>query len=118
MRRRGLPGDDRGMVTIEAAFAIASIIAVVVISVVGVLAMATHIRCIDAAREVARIAARGDPAQARDVGSQVGPRGASVTLRTVGEMVEARVRVSVPMLPMLDVGATAVAALEPEGADP
>jgi hypothetical protein len=40
-----------------------------------------------------------------------------VTLRTEGELVEARVRVSVPLLPMLDVGATAVAVVEPIGVD-
>lgn len=113
-----MPADDRGMVTIEAAFAIASIVAVVVISVVGVASMATHIRCIDAAREVARVAAQGDAAKARDVGRQVAPKGASVSLRTEGEVVEARVRVSVPLLPMVEVGATAVAAVEPIGADP
>ncbi|WP_036520150.1 TadE family type IV pilus minor pilin [Nocardia sp. 348MFTsu5.1] len=117
MRRRGLPADDRGMVTIEAAFAIASIVAVVVISVVGVASVAAHIRCIDAAREVARIAAQGDSVRARDVGRQVAPRGATVTLRAEGTVVEARVRVSVPLLTMLDVSATAVAALEPVGAD-
>lgn len=117
MRRRKLPVDDRGMVTVEAAFAIASVVAVVVISVVGVMAVAAHIRCIDAAREVARIAAQGDSAKARAVGAQVAPRGASITLGEDSDLVRVHVRVSVPLLSMLDVSASAVAAVEPVGAD-
>jgi hypothetical protein len=40
-----------------------------------------------------------------------------VSIRTEGDLVVARVSASVPLFPMLDVGADAVAAMEPEGAD-
>ena len=115
VRRSRVLADERGMVTVEAAFAIASIVAVLVMGVIAVVAVAAHIRCIDAAREAARIAAQGDSATARRVAGQVGPRGASVSIRIDGDLVIASVRVDVPLMPGLDVGAKAVAAVEPGG---
>jgi hypothetical protein len=112
-QRRRLAADERGMVTIEAAFAIASIVAVLVIGVIAVAAVAAHVRCIDAAREAARIAAQGDSVTAQRVAERVGPRGAAVRIRTDGDLIVARVRVDVPLLPGVDVGAEAVAAIEP-----
>jgi hypothetical protein len=117
VRRFRLLADERGMVTVEAAIAIVSIVAAVVIGVVGIVAVAAHVRCIDAAREAARIAAQGDSVRAKEVAGQVGPRGGVVSIRTEGDVVVARVRAGVPLLPILDVGAEAVAAVEPEGAD-
>lgn len=116
VRRRQVFADERGMVTVEAAFAIASIVAVVVMGVIAVVAVAAHVRCIDAAREAARVAAQGDSATAQRVAAQVGPRGASVIIRTEGDLVIAEVRADVPLMPGLDVGAKAVAAVEPGGA--
>ncbi|WP_237342214.1 TadE family type IV pilus minor pilin [Williamsia soli] len=113
--RRRLLTDDRGMVTVEAAFALAAIVAMVVIGVVAVAAVAAHVRCIDAAREAARIAAQGDSVRAEQVARQVGPDGASVRIRTEGELIVAQVRVDVPLLPGVEVGARAVAAVEPGG---
>jgi hypothetical protein len=103
------------MVTVEAAIALASLVAMVVIGVVAVVAVAAHVRCIDAAREAARIAAQGDSGLARQVAARVGPDGASVSIRTEGELIVARVRVDVPLLPGVEVGAQAVAAIEPGG---
>jgi hypothetical protein len=117
VRRSRLLADERAMVTVEAAIAIASIVAAVVIGVVGIVAVAAHVRCIDAAREAARIAAQGDSHRAVEVATQVGPRGGVVSIRTEGDVVVARVRVAVPLLPMLDVGAQAVAAVEPASVD-
>ncbi len=113
--RRRLPADERGMVTVEAAIALASIVVMVVIGVVAVAAVAAHVRCIDAAREAARIAAQGDSVRAEQVAREVGPDGASVSIRTEGELIVARVRVDVPLLPGVEVGAQAVAAVEPGG---
>ena len=121
MIRRGrarLVSDERGMVTVEAAIAIASIVAAVVMGVVGIVAVAAHVRHRYTAREAARIAAQGDSGRAEEVAAQVGPRGAQVQIRTEGDVVVARVSASVPLFPVLDVGADAVAAVEPEGADP
>lgn len=107
--------DDRGMVTVEAAFAIAAIVAVVVLGVGVVTATATHVRCIDAAREVARLAAADDP-RALDVGRSVAPSGADIGLTVDAERAAARVRARSPVLPGVDLGATAVAVREPTGA--
>lgn len=117
MRRRRVLADERGMVTVEAAIAIASIVAVMVMGAIAVVAVAAHVRCIDAAREGARIAAQGDSATAKQVATRAGPSGASVSIRTEGDLVVAVVRVDVPLMPGLDVGATAVAAVEPGGAE-
>ncbi|WP_255450102.1 TadE family type IV pilus minor pilin [Skermania sp. ID1734] len=103
--------------TVEAAIALTSIVVVVVFCVAAVLAVTTHIRCVDAAREAARLAARGAGSDATAAVGSVGPRGARVTVRTEGNTVVATVRMSLPLLPGLEIGAQAVSALEPE-ADP
>ncbi|GAA2056934.1 TadE family type IV pilus minor pilin [Williamsia deligens] len=111
-----LVGDERGMVTVEAAFAIAAIVAVVVLGVGAVLGVATHVRSVDAAREVARLAAADDDsALAR--GRSVAPAGADISIAIDSDSVTARVRVRSPVLPGVELGATAVAAREPQGAD-
>ncbi|WP_276005774.1 TadE family type IV pilus minor pilin, partial [Mycolicibacterium chitae] len=46
----------------RAALAIASLVAVVLVCVAGLGAILAGVRCADAAREAARLAARGDPA--------------------------------------------------------
>lgn len=82
---------------------------------------ATQVRVIDAAREVARAAAR-DESRARAValGRRVAPDGASITVRDDGGEVVVRVRAPVhgpqgmfAFLPGVDVDAVAVAAREP-----
>lgn len=98
------------MATVEAAIALAALITAVVACVVAVMAAVTQVRCVDSAREVARLAARGDE-RAAEVGRQVLP-GARVAVRTGGTTVTARVSVEVPLLP-LTLSARAVAAVEP-----
>ncbi|MDO3640326.1 TadE family type IV pilus minor pilin, partial [Mycolicibacterium arseniciresistens] len=44
----------------EAAFAVAAVVTVLVLCAAGVSAVAMQVRCLDAAREAARLAARGD----------------------------------------------------------
>ena len=51
---------DRGAATVEAAFAIAALVVVLVLCAGGLTALSMQVRCIDAAREAARLAARGD----------------------------------------------------------
>ncbi|WP_430335493.1 TadE family type IV pilus minor pilin [Rhodococcus sp. ACT016] len=113
--RAGLHRDD-GAVTVEAAIAIASIVTVVVLCVGAIAAVSTQVRCIDAAREAARLAARGDR-DAVVVAGRVAPGGADVTLRADGAFVVATVRAGVPLLPMVELSAEAVAAREPESGD-
>ncbi len=55
--RASRPARDTGAVTVEAAIAIASIVTVVVLCIGAIVAVSTQVRCIDAAREAARLAA-------------------------------------------------------------
>lgn len=102
------------MATVEAAIALATLIIVVVCSVGAILAVGQQVRCIDAAREAARLAARGDAARAQEVAARVGPAGASITVRVDGDVAIATVRAESALLPLVSTVATAVAAMEPE----
>lgn len=96
----------------EAALAIASMVAVLVLCLAGVMAVSLQVRCIDAAREAARLAARSDGAgPLAAVG--LAPAGAAVELRRENGYVVARVSGRAPMLPGLVIAAEAVAAAEP-----
>ncbi len=99
--------------TVEAAIAIASIVAVVVTCIGAILAVSMHVRCVDAAREAARLAARGD---AVSVAQAVAPEGAQITVTEHDGFVTARVQSNTP-LPGLTVGAEAVAAIEPDAVE-
>jgi hypothetical protein len=72
-----------------------------------------QVRCVDAAREAARLAARGDDGRASDAAQGVAPDGAAVQLRHDGEFVVARVTAKSPLLPGVTIAAEAVAATEP-----
>jgi hypothetical protein len=84
----------------------------------GVTAVLTKLRCVDAAREAARVAARGEPGE--PAGRSAAPDGAAISVRVEGDsvraVVRAQVRPLVPLLPTFTVEASAVAALEPGGA--
>ena len=104
---------EAGGVTVEAAIAIASIVAVVVLCVGAITAATLHVRCVDSAREAARLAARGDRESAISTAAKVAPDGADVSVRTEGEFVVATVRARSPLLPLVNISAEAVVALEP-----
>jgi len=74
-------------------------------------AVSMHIRCVDAAREAARLAARGDDGS--DAVRDIAPNGASVQLRRDGEHVIATVAARSVLLPGVTVAGHAVAVLEP-----
>lgn len=95
----------------EAAFALAGLVVVLVLCVAGLTAVSMHIRCVDAAREAARLAARGDDGAA--VARSVAPQGAVVGVRRDGALVVATVSARSALLPGLTVAARAVAAVEP-----
>lgn len=62
-----------------------------------------EVRCLDAAREAARLAARGDDDQAREVARQAAPDGASVVIVQSGDLVAVTVSVAArPDVPPLD----------------
>lgn len=93
----------------EAALAIASLITVALFCLAGATALSMQVRCIDAAREVARLAARGHGAAT----GGLAPPGAAVELRSSGGYVVARVTDRAPILPGVVISGEAVAALEP-----
>ncbi|WP_035718081.1 MULTISPECIES: TadE family type IV pilus minor pilin [Gordonia] len=115
-RLRRFVADESGMVTVEAAYAVAAIVVMVLIAVGAIAAVTTQIRCTDAAREVARLSAAGDAA-AREAAQQLAGDDARVSISASDEHVVVEVRSDVAMLPGLTISARAVAAKEPTGAD-
>ncbi len=92
-----------------------ALVLMIFIAMTAVTAVLTQLRCVDAAREAARAAARGESGVA--AGRRVAPEGASVAVTEAGGTVRAEVRTRIhPLggrLPGLEVDATAVAAVEP-----
>lgn len=110
---RRLRDADEGMSTVESAYAIAAIVAVLLLGIVAVSAVSAQVRCVDAARETARLTAAGD-ANAKTVGARVAPAGASIAVVSTGELIEVTVTTRLAMLPGVDIRASAVAAREPD----
>jgi hypothetical protein len=86
---------------------------VLVLCLAGITAVSMQVRCVDAAREAARLAALGDERAAVDAARVVAPAGAVVRLRRDGEYVAATVTARSRLLPALAIAATGVAAVEP-----
>ncbi|MFE3546596.1 TadE family type IV pilus minor pilin [Nocardia sp. NPDC059177] len=99
--------------TVEAAIALAALVCAVTLCIGALLAASTQVRCVDAAREAARLAARGDTTHALSAGKSVAPPGATIDLRTEGAQVVATVTATTPLLPGLHLQARAVAVAEP-----
>ncbi|AVP66975.1 TadE family type IV pilus minor pilin [Prescottella equi] len=114
MTGRPGPRGDTGAVTVEAAIAIASIVTVVVLCIGAIVAVSTQVRCIDAAREAARLAARGDRPNAAVAAGRVAPHGAEIEIRDDGAFVVATVRARATLLPVVELSAESVAVKEPE----
>jgi hypothetical protein len=104
---------DRGAVTVEAAIALGSLAVVTVAAVGSVAAVASSVRCMDAARELARLAARGEPERGRAVAAELAPQGARIELVVRGDEVTVEVTVDPVELLPVRVGGRAVAVLEP-----
>lgn len=119
---RSAPIGSRGSVTAETAVLL-PVLLVVLAAAVGVLAcVAAQLRCVDAARAAARVAARGDdPALVQATGQRLAPPGARVAVGTSGDSVEvvvsAQVRpfgAALRRLPAVEVSGRAVAVVEPD----
>lgn len=112
---------ESGAVTAETAVALPVLLAIALGSTWLVALAATKVRVVDAAREVARVAARGeDDGAAAASGRQVAPAGTRFTVSRHGDQVV--VVASVPVegpaglfrfLPTVEVRSEAVAAEEP-----
>jgi len=115
-------GGSRGSVTAETAVLL-PVLLIVLAAAIGVLAcVAAQLRCVDAARAAARVAARGDlPSLVQETGRRLAPPGARVVVGAAGDSVEvvvsARVRPfgsGLRLLPSVEVSGRAVAVLEPD----
>jgi hypothetical protein len=118
--RRG-PSVDSGTVTAELAVALPGVVLLATALVVTGQAVIGEVRCTDAARAGARLAARGEPEPAvRAEAARRAPRGARVSVQVAAG--EVRVLVTAPLggpLPgggALTMRGSAVAAVEAESA--
>lgn len=104
MNRRRSGRDDRGMVTAEAAIVIPVLLLVTVALAWLVTLGIAQVRCVDAAREAARLAARGEPADAVTAAAErAGPDGTQAHVDADEDTVTVRVEAAVvPDVPLLD----------------
>ncbi|UOY00038.1 TadE family type IV pilus minor pilin [Blastococcus sp. PRF04-17] len=112
---------EHGMVTAETAVVLPVLLLVLAGAVAAVVLVAAHLACVDAAREGARAAARGeDVAVVRGIVGRAAPGGADCGVTSDGD--EVRVTVTARVAPLgpvplrVTVSATAVALLEPGAA--
>ncbi len=117
-RRTGRAG-DRGSVTIEAAVGLAVLALVLAACLAGIACLLAQLRCADAAREAARLAARGDDSSAAQAVSALAPSGAQWSVES-GEVVTVTVTVAPAggLLPGVVISASAAAAREASGRPP
>lgn len=114
--RPGPARDDRGAVTVEAALALSSLALVTALAIGALAAVTASVRCVDAARELVRLAARGEPERARAVAARLAPPGARITLSIRGDEATAEVTAPAARLLPVPVSGRAVAVLEPGAA--
>jgi hypothetical protein len=102
--------EDRGAVTVEAAIALGALMMALWLVVAGITAVTAHLRCVDAAREAARLIARGDHGLAEEAARRIAPDDASLEISADGERIS--VTVSADML--ITVTGEAFAIAEPQ----
>jgi Flp pilus assembly protein TadG len=105
---------DRGSVTVEAAVGLAVLALVLGVCLAGLACVLTQLRCADAAREAARLAARGDRAAAESAARALGPDGAAISFVELAGLITVTVS-SDPvggLLPGVTIDARASAARE------
>ena len=111
---------DRGSFTAELAAGLPALMLLLFAGLTAVSAVTTKAHCVDAAREAALAAARGESGVG--AGQRVAPPGATVSISMAGDTVVATVRAPVRAigggLPGMTVTATAVAAVEPSTPEP
>jgi Flp pilus assembly protein TadG len=105
---------DAGMVTVEAAIALCALVGVLGLALAGIVAVTDQLRCTDAAREAARLTARGEPDQGRAAAERIAPSGASIAIRVDGDAIAVDVSAApVGLLPGITVTGQAYAVAEP-----
>ena len=121
-RRRGRLRGNAGMVTAETAVVLPVLLLVLAGAVAAVTVVGAQLRCVDAAREGARAAARGeDTALVTALAGRAAPDGAGTTVAVDGVTVTVTVTAEVaPLGPVplrVPVAASAVAQREPGSAE-
>jgi Flp pilus assembly protein TadG len=115
--RLGRLRSESGMVTAELACALPVLVVVLAAALAAISVSGQAVRAQDAARELARAAARGDPAAGRRLAAELAP-GASMAVANTSAQTVATVQIAVhPLggwLPTITVSGRAVAASEPE----
>ncbi len=114
---------SRGSVTAETAVCLPALVVVAAVLVWAVSVAALQLRCVDAARTVARAVARGESVPSARAAALTAVPGADVVVRLAGDEVSVRVvaEAAAPRrLPVLalTVRAEAVAAMEPTSSTP
>jgi hypothetical protein len=111
--------DDCGMVTVEAAVSLCAFVTVLAMVLAGTSMVLDQLRCTDAAREAARLVARGEQARVGDAVRRIAPGGATFAVRTVGDGIEVSVwdPAAGGLLPGVRVGADAYAVPEPDSTE-
>jgi hypothetical protein len=92
-----------------------------VLLVAALTVVMSQLRCTDAAREAARLLARGQPHEAAAAVHQIAPAGAHLAIEQAGDAITVKVSAhpASSLLPAIDLKATAYAVAEPdtEGTD-
>lgn len=96
----------------EAAIGLAVLVVVLVLCLAGVTAVSMQVRCVDAAREAARLAARGDQSNAIGAARRIAPAGADVQVRCDGDFIVSAVTARSRMLPGVTIRGTGLSVLE------
>ncbi|WP_233160417.1 TadE family type IV pilus minor pilin [Actinophytocola xanthii] len=106
--------------TVETAVALAGFVTVLALALGAISAAVDQLRCTDAAREAARLTARGDSDGAAAAARRIAPRGATVDISTEGEEIHVIVHAApvAGLVPGLRVRAEAFAIGEPTPGSP
>jgi hypothetical protein len=110
-------GADDGMVTAELAACLPALAVVVLAGFAAISVADQQVRAQDAASEVARVEARGDPATAIRLFAETAPAGSTFTIATANGQITATVRLTMRpfggVIGSYTVSEHAVAAIEP-----
>ncbi len=86
-------GRDAGLVTIELAFGLVAFALLLLLTLTAIATGVDHLRCAEASRVGARLAARSEPAQSVIAGARASaPEGSQIRLDSVGAYVVVTVR--------------------------
>ena len=102
----------------ETAICLGGLLIVLALVLAGLSALLGQLQCTDAAREAARLVARGETEQAKQVAARIAPSGSTVTITVTGDTVTVLVTGQPVggLLPGLTTQAQAYAVREPQPA--